>query len=145
MNFDMNISLGFLLNRTALASKTYFNNELKKFDISAEQWSIIFRVVENKGLTQKELSNNTYKDQANITRSIDRLEKKEFLYRTHNEKDRRVINIFPTKKAQELVETIIPISSKHNEILLKDFNMEDQKNLIFLLNKVYKNIENKEK
>lgn len=145
MNFDMDTSLGFLINRTAIASKACLSEQLKSFDISAEQWSIIFRVVEEKGITQKELSNNTYKDQANITRSINRLEKKEFLYRTNNEKDKRVINIFPTKKAEELVEKIIPISSRHNELLVKDFSLEEQESLIFLINKVYKNINNKEK
>lgn len=145
MNFDMDTSLGFLLNRTAIASKTCLSEQLKIFDISAEQWSIIFRVVEKKGLTQKELSNNTYKDQANITRSINRLVKKEFLYRTYNEKDKRVINIFPTKRAEDLVEKIIPISLKHNELLVKNFSLEEQESLIFLINKVYKNIENEEK
>ena len=78
MKFDMDNSLGFILNKTALLSKVNFNNYLKKYDISPEQWSLIFRVVERSGLTQKELSDSTYKDQVNITRSIDRLEQKGF-------------------------------------------------------------------
>ena len=79
MKFDMDNSLGFILNKTALLSKAHFNNYLKEYDISPEQWSLVFRVVERSGLTQKELSDSTYKDQANITRSIDRLEQKGFL------------------------------------------------------------------
>lgn len=141
MSFDMDTSVGFLLNRTALASKSHFNEKLKKYDISPEQWSIIFRVVQNEGLSQKQLSNDTYKDQANITRSIDRLAKKDFLYRSTNKDDRRTINIFPTKKAQDLVKEVVPISLKHNDLLLKDFTMQEQKDLIFLINKVYKNLE----
>ena len=70
------------------------------YDISPEQWSLIFRVVEKSGLTQKELSDTTYKDQANITRSIDRLEQKGLLRRAPNASDRRIINLFPTPKAQ---------------------------------------------
>ncbi len=81
MQFDMNLSLGFILNRTSIQSKALFTQRIKQFDISPEQWSLVFRTVESKGLTQKELSDSTYKDQANITRSIDRLEKKSLLKR----------------------------------------------------------------
>lgn len=34
MNFDMNKSLGFILNRTALASKNAFNQEIKAEEIT---------------------------------------------------------------------------------------------------------------
>ncbi|MGB7402534.1 MAG: MarR family transcriptional regulator [Arcobacter sp.] len=141
MNFDMNNSLGFVINRTALAMKTGFNKQIKEFEISPEQWSLIFRIVENNGLTQKELANSTYKDQANITRSLDRLEKKGFLNRLANSKDRRIINIFSTPKAKELVEKIVPISKQYNQLLSKGLSQEECESLISLLNKVYINIE----
>lgn len=136
MQFDMNLSLGFILNRTSIQSKALFTQRIKQFDISPEQWSLVFRTVESKGLTQKELSDSTYKDQANITRSIDRLEKKSLLKRVPNHNDRRIINIFPTEDAINLVDTIIPISSEFNSFLTKDFSEEEKQQLIKLLNKV---------
>ena len=140
MQFDMNLSLGFILNRTSIQSKALFTQRIKQFDISPEQWSLVFRTVESKGLTQKELSDSTYKDQANITRSIDRLEKKSLLKRVPNHNDRRIINIFPTEDAINLVDTIIPISSEFNSFLTKDFSEEEKQQLIKLLNKVYENL-----
>ena len=140
MQFDMNLSLGFILNRTSIQSKSLFTQKIKQFDISPEQWSLVFRTVESKGLTQKELSDSTYKDQANITRSIDRLEKKSLLKRVPNHNDRRIINIFPTEDAINLVDTIIPISSEFNSFLTKDFSEEEKQQLIKLLNKVYENL-----
>ena len=140
MQFDMNLSLGFILNRTSIQSKALFTQRIKQFDISPEQWSLVFRTVESKGLTQKELSDSTYKDQANITRSIDRLEKKSLLKRVPNHNDRRIINIFPTEDAIHLVDTIIPISSEFNSFLTKDFSEEEKQQLIKLLNKVYENL-----
>ena len=140
MQFDMNLSLGFILNRTSIQSKALFTQRIKQFDISPEQWSLVFRTVESKGLTQKELSDSTYKDQANITRSIDRLEKKSLLKRVPNHNDRRIINIFPTEDAINLVDTIIPISSEFNSFLTKDFSGEEKQQLIKLLNKVYENL-----
>ena len=140
MQFDMNLSLGFILNRTSIQSKALFTQRIKQFDISPEQWSLVFRTVESKGLTQKELSDSTYKDQANITRSIDRLEKKSLLKRVPNHNDRRIINIFPTEDAINLVDTIIPISSEFNSFLTKDCSEEEKQQLIKLLNKVYENL-----
>ena len=140
MQFDMNLSLGFILNRTSIQSKALFTQRIKQFDISPEQWSLVFRTVHSKGLTQKELSDSTYKDQANITRSIDRLEKKSLLKRVPNHNDRRIINIFPTEDAINLVDTIIPISSEFNSFLTKDFSEEEKQQLIKLLNKVYENL-----
>ena len=140
MQFDMNLSLGFILNRTSIQSKALFTQRIKQFDISPEQWSLVFRTVESKGLTQKELSDSTYKDQANITRSIDRLEKKSLLKRVPNHNDRIIINIFPTEDAINLVDTIIPISSEFNSFLTKDFSEEEKQQLIKLLNKVYENL-----
>ena len=139
----MDNSLGFILNKTALLSKAHFNNYLKEYDISPEQWSLVFRVVERSGLTQKELSDSTYKDQANITRSIDRLEQKGFLKRIENPNDRRSFQLVPTQDAIALVERIIPLSQAFNAQLTQGFSEEETKMLIALLNKVHHNLEGK--
>ncbi len=141
MTFDMNSSLGFVLNKTALLSKAAFNQRIRHYDISAEQWSLIFRVVEKSGLTQKELSESTYKDQPNITRSIDRLEQKELLRRVPNASDRRIVNLYPTEKARMLVDEIAPISAGHNEALTEGFSEHERAMLLALLQKVYNNLE----
>lgn len=141
MYFDMDDSLGFIVNKTSLLLKAAFNRKIKGYGISPEQWSLIFRVVERSGLTQKELSDSTYKDQANITRSIDRLEQKGFLQRVANDSDRRIINIFPTKKAQELVDEIAPISTIFNQEMTEGFSSDEKKTLIELLKRVYINLE----
>jgi len=98
-------------------------------------------VVEKSGLTQKELSDTTYKDQANITRSIDRLEQKGLLRRAPNASDRRIINLFPTPKAQALVDEIAPISAGHNDALTEGFSASEREMLLALLQRVYTNLE----
>lgn len=144
MTFDMDSSIGFVLNKTALLSKAGFNQRIKRFDISPEQWSLIFRVVERSGLTQKELSDSTYKDQANITRSIDRLDKKGLLTRVSNDSDRRIINLYPTPEAITLVNEIIPVSQRFNQRLCKGFSSDEIETLLRLLKKVHTNLEEEE-
>ncbi|HEY9190193.1 MAG TPA: MarR family winged helix-turn-helix transcriptional regulator [Sulfurovum sp.] len=141
MIFDMDNSLGFLLNKTALLSKANFNGRLKAYGISPEQWSLLFRVVEKSGLTQKELSDSTYKDQANITRSIDRLIQKGLMKRVPNAQDRRSFNLFPTEEAAVLVDKVIPLSKAHNEHLTEGLTIKEAEMLKALLKKVYQNLE----
>lgn len=137
----MDNSLGFILNKTALLSKANFNSRLKAYGISPEQWSLLFRVVEKSGLTQKELSDSTYKDQANITRSIDRLIQKGLMKRVPNAQDRRSFNLFPTEEAAVLVDKVIPLSKAHNEHLTEGLTIKEAEMLKALLKKVYQNLE----
>lgn len=137
----MDNSLGFILNKTALLSKANFNSRLKAYGISPEQWSLLFRVVDKSGLTQKELSDSTYKDQANITRSIDRLIQKGLMKRVPNAQDRRSFNLFPTEEAAVLVDKVIPLSKAHNEHLTEGLTIKEAEMLKALLKKVYQNLE----
>jgi len=141
MKFNMDESLGFILNRTAIASKGSFNKLIKSYGISPEQWSVIFRVVQKSKISQKELADSTYKDQGNLTRMIDKLVEKAYLHRKLHETDRRSVELLATDKSKSLVENIIPISSLYNEQLTKNFSEDDKLKLIELLNRVYNNIQ----
>ncbi|MDM5270915.1 MarR family transcriptional regulator [Sulfurovum sp. zt1-1] len=144
MKFDMDRSLGFVLNRTAIASKNSFNQMIKNYGISPEQWSVIFRVVEQNGISQKELAYSTYKDQGNLTRMIDKLIQKGYINREADTDDRRAIKLFSTDKSVALVEEVIPMSSAHNANMTNGLSEEETTTLLELLNKVYENIQKDE-
>ena len=140
MNFDMDRSLGYLINRLSIVNKNSFNKLIKPYGISPEQWSVLFRVVEKDGIIQKELSDSTYKDQGNLTRMIDKLIQKGYLLRVADEKDRRSVKLFATQSSKQLVEKIIPLSKAQNEKLSDGFSQEDKEKFIEFLNKAYQNI-----
>lgn len=141
MKFNMDESFGFILNRTAIATKTGFNQLIKSHGISPEQWSVIFRVVEKNGISQKELADSTYKDQGNLTRMIDKLVEKGYLNRKLDETDRRAVQLLATDKSKSLVDDVIPITNLYNEQLTKDFSDNEKMKLIELLNRAYNNIQ----
>ena len=141
MDFDMDISLGFILNRTSLASKTSFNQLIKEYGISPEQWSVIFRVVQQQGISQKDLADSTYKNQGNLTRMIDKLVDKEYLKRALDYNDRRAIQLFATEKSIALVDKVVPISDLFNHKLTDGFDESEKVKLMELLNRVYNNIQ----
>jgi len=140
MNFIMDESLGFILNRTSVAIKKEFAKRLKPYDLTPEQWSILNRLGEEDGLTQKNLAERTYKDQPNTARMLDKLEKKKLLKRAANPEDRRGFFIFLTARGRDLRERIIPLTIKQNEDAALGLKQEEYRQLISLLGRVYENL-----
>jgi len=140
MNFIMDESLGFIINRTAIAVKKEFTKRLKTFNLTPEQWSILNRLGEQDGLLQKDLAEKTYKDQPNTARILDKLEKKKLVRRADNPEDRRAFLIFLTDRGKEVRESIIPITTLLNEDAAAGLEKPEYNQLIKLLDKVYKNL-----
>jgi len=140
MNFNMDESIGFIINRASLALKKEFSKRLSPYDLTPEQWSILNRLGEQDGLTQKDIAERTYKDQPNTTRILDKLEKKGLLQRVDNPDDRRAFLIFLTEKGKQLRENIIPISNQLNEDATVGLEKEEYRIAIRLLSKVYENL-----
>ncbi|PLX87918.1 MAG: MarR family transcriptional regulator [Desulfuromonas sp.] len=140
MNFIMDESLGFIINRTAIAVKKEFTKRLKTLNLTPEQWSILNRLGEQDGLLQKDLAEKTYKDQPNTARILDKLEKKKLVRRADNPEDRRAFLIFLTDRGKEVRESIIPITTLLNEDAAAGLEKPEYNQLIKLLDKVYKNL-----
>ena len=49
-------SLGFIINKTALAMKYEFEKKLAPLDITAAQYQVLKRLSEEDGLSQKEIA-----------------------------------------------------------------------------------------
>ncbi len=105
-------SAGYLINMTALLLKRELNSALKNnnIDVTTEQWAILNRLNEKSGLTQKEVAKLTFKDNANITRIVDKLEKKDLVIRQTDANDRRTWKISITKKGKEVRDVIEPLA-----------------------------------
>ncbi len=140
MGFIMDESLGFIISRTAVSMKKKFAKRLKQYDLTPEQWSLLNRLGEQDGVTQKDLSERTYKDQPNTTRILDKLEKKKMVRRADCPEDRRAFIIFLTDKGKEMRTKIIPITMQLNEDAAMGLKKQDRLQLIILLNKVYENL-----
>ncbi|TYP75492.1 MarR family winged helix-turn-helix transcriptional regulator [Paenibacillus methanolicus] len=106
------------------------------FDITTEQWSVLNRLYEQDGISQKELARRSEKDQTNITRILDQLERKGLAVRKANEADRRSFLAFITPRGRELNETLLPIEQEAIQSVLGGLNGEDVAQLRRLLKQV---------
>ena len=124
----------------AIIFKKEFTKRLRPYGLTPEQWALLNRLGEKDGVTQRELSERTFKDQPNTTRILDKLEKKKLIRKANNPEDRRAFIVFLTDKGKEVRNKIIPITAHLNDEAAKGIGGENRRRLIDLLNHVYENL-----
>ncbi len=131
-------SLGFQVNMTANAMKNRFNNFLKPYSLTSEQYVIMKSVEENPDISPTQLSEITFKDKTTITRMIDTLVKNGMLIRIPREDDRRAYNIQWSSKGEEVMKNILPIAEDVINKLRSQFQPQELEIFLNILEKLKK-------
>lgn len=139
-------TIGFVTYRTSLSIKQYLLKNFKEngFDITVEQWGVMYRIFKNGGLTQNQIAEKSFKQGPNITRIIDDLEEKGFVLRNQDANDRRKYLLFLTDKGSDYVLNLRKIIGKAKEDFSEGISQEEMFQAINVLNKIYHNINSKE-
>lgn len=96
-------------------------------DITVDQWLVLKTISDYPEVTQKELAENVFKDQASITRIVDLLVKRGFISRKPNSDNRRSNQITLTKKGEAIIEKLIPVVKNYRKKALKKIASGDLK------------------
>ncbi|GED01851.1 MarR family winged helix-turn-helix transcriptional regulator [Bacillus atrophaeus] len=115
---------------------------LKEDGITPEQWTVLKRVGESRGISQKELSARADKDQATLTKILDLLEKKNFIRREANPRDRRSFLVVLTEAGEELKQSLIDKVEILFAGLLENTSDEDLAVFLGILDRINGNIAN---
>ncbi len=89
---------------TAIARRLQKKFNAGSLQITIEQWSVLYHLWKQDGLSQQELCLATFRDKPSITRLVDNLEKLQLVKRVASEKDRRINRICLTKTGYKLQE-----------------------------------------
>ncbi len=89
----------------------------KKFNsaglnLTIEQWSVLYHLWKQDGISQQELCKATFRDKPSITRLVDNLEKAGLVKRVASEHDRRINCIYLTRQAQRLQEESMELAEE---------------------------------
>ena len=97
---------------TAIARRLQkkFNNA--SLNITIEQWSVLYHLWKQDGISQQELCNATFRDKPSITRLVDNLEKLDLVKRVASDSDRRINKIFVTKHSMKLQEQTMSLAEE---------------------------------
>lgn len=141
MHFQSDNSIAFLIAKTRNTLKNELEKELKPLGISYAQRVILIRLSEQDGLTQKELAQDTYFEQSNMTLMLDKLERKGLIKRAPKENDRRAYLVTITKEGLALIDTLVTIGDNVIEKAFQGVDQRQKEELAQLLEKLYTNLQ----
>ena len=97
---------------TAIARRLQKNFKQSGVDITIEQWSVLYHLWKQDGLSQQQLCDATFRDKPGITRLVDNLEKIKMVKRMPSRDDRRINRIYLTRQAQNLQDKTMELANQ---------------------------------
>lgn len=94
-------------------------------DITIDQCLVLIIINKDARISQNELANLVFKDNASITRMIELMVNKDYLNRTIHKEDRRKFNLEITEKGKKTIELINPIVQINRKIALNGLSLEE--------------------
>jgi len=131
--YNLQRSAGFMLGRSYRKVSALFQSRLKPFEITPEQWSVLYQIHLEDGLIQKEIAERAGKDRPTTTRILDHLEQKGLADRRTGDRDRRSFQVVITDKGRELIRKTLPLELAANEDVRGCMSEEEYDTLIRLL------------
>lgn len=87
---------------TAIGRRLQKNFKQNNIEITIEQWSVLYHLWKEDGMSQQELCDATFRDKPSITRLVDNLERIKLVKRNASKEDRRKNLIVLTPEGREL-------------------------------------------
>ena len=97
---------------TAIARRLQKKFNQAGLNLTIEQWSVLYHLWKEDGISQQELCNATFRDKPSITRLVDNLEKLKLVKRTPSLDDRRMNMILLTPEARKLQEESMALANE---------------------------------
>ena len=125
---------------TAIARRLQRKLNQASVNLTIEQWSILYHLWKQDGMTQQELCEASFRDKPSITRLVDNLEKLGLVNRMTDENDRRSNRIFLTADARKLEEKTMKLAEDTLNEALKGVPAEHVEISKQVLQSVYENL-----
>jgi MarR family transcriptional regulator, transcriptional regulator for hemolysin len=141
--YDYQNNIGFIVNKTAKAFVKALDSELReKVGVTVGQWKVMVMLVNQDGLSQKEIAERLGLEGPTLIPIIDKMEKDELVVRKIDPYDRRNNRIYRTEKANKLWNEMVKCAAKVRQVSLKDIPEENINITKNVLENVYQNLRN---
>jgi DNA-binding MarR family transcriptional regulator len=125
---------------TAISRRLQKNFKEANVEITIEQWSVLYHLWKEDGLSQQQLCDATFRDKPSITRLVDNLEKLQLVKRVSSKNDRRMNMIYLAPEAKDLEEKTIELANQTLNEALEGVTIEQIEIAKLVLQKVYDNL-----
>lgn len=134
-------SIGAQMTNVSRKITNLFAGRLKPYNITPEQWSVLYQVCRNEGINQKTIAMRSNKDQPTVTRILDVLDNKQFIERKADPSDRRAFLIYATPSAKVLISDTVPLEIQLNEQLVQGITDEQLDLLLQITEQINHNLD----
>ena len=139
--YDFGNSIGYIINRTAKAFVKALDSQLReKVGVTVGQWKVLVMLVDQNGLTQKEIADRLGLEGATLIPIIDKMEKDKLVIRKVDPADRRNNKIYRTEMADVLWGKMVQCASNIKEISLEGIPDENVKIMKDVLENIWQNL-----
>lgn len=139
--YDFENSMGFVVNNTAKAFQKILDLELRKnVGVTISQWRVVVTLIQESGLTQKEIADKIGVEGPSLVPMIDKMEEEGLLKRKPDSKDRRVNRIYLTAKADSLWNSMTDCALHIRKASAKDISESDLLTTLVTLRKISRNL-----
>lgn len=125
---------------TALGRRLQKNFKQAGIEITIEQWSVLYHLWKEDGLSQQELCKRSFRDKPSITRLVDNLEKLKMVKRVASKEDRRINLVYLSEAAKNLREDTMNLANQTLNEALKGVSKQDIDMCKEVLQQVYDNL-----
>ncbi len=125
---------------TAIARRLQKNFKQAGVEITIEQWSVLYHLWKQDGMSQQQLCDATFRDKPSITRLVDNLEKQQLVKRVASKDDRRINMIYLTPEASKLQEQSMELANQTLNEALQGVSAEQIEIAKEVLQRVYDNL-----
>lgn len=140
MSSCQNESLGRVIYRTSLKLRNYAEKLLSPYDLTVEQYHLLKNTSAEEGLSQNQLCEIVGKKPANITRILDRLEKKGWIERQPHPEDRRSSLVYLTKEGMRISAKVLSDFESYSSWFIAGISPEEEQVCRQVLQKIDGNI-----
>lgn len=140
MNSCEEESIGRQIYICGQAMRNYADQRLKNHDLTVEQLHILKQLSAANGQTQRQLCEEAGKSPANMTRILDRLEKKGSVIREKNPDDRRSTLVFLTEEGETLLSEVKVLFEGFHPRVVAGISLEKQKIAMDVLSRILLNV-----
>jgi len=125
-----------MLSELARSRVQYITDRMQPHGLKACHAINLSHICGRPGISQDALTRLRHADKSSIARQVATLEEEGFITRVPCQDDKRIMKLYPTRKATELLPVITEILEYWENLLTQDFSGEEIQTLTSLLSRM---------
>ena len=125
-----------LIYELSRSRSQYITDRMQPYELKACHAINLSHICGKPGISQDALTRLRHADKSSIARQVASLEEDGFITRVPCKDDKRIMKLYPTDKALELLPTITEILEYWENLLSQDFTEEEIQTLTALLSRM---------